>query len=345
MAPHGFQALLIIILLTVAACQAETPTPVVDLPTRVVIPTDTPTTTPTSPPTQIPSVTPSMTITNTPRQTALPTTALTPYTSPTPTPSVISIPPLAPTAAIRPIAVPDAFVYGRSVEGRDLYARRIGEGTTVIMLVGGIHGGFEANTVTLVEEMVSYFEATPGRVLPGITLILIPSANPDGLTRGRNLSGRFNANGVDLNRNWACGWEPTAFFGEQTISPGPEPFSEPETESLAALINDIRPAIVLFYHSAANGIFAGDCDSSGNSSRMAQILGAATGYNFGSAFTDYAVTGTASAWVDGLGLSAAAVELSSADQTEFDRNLRGVLALQCWLLGESALALPECTET
>jgi hypothetical protein len=228
----------------------------------------------------------------------------------------------------------DLFVFGRSVQARDLTGRRLGTGEQVLMLVGGIHGGFEANTVALVEALTAHFEATPGDILPGITLVLIPQLNPDGIALGRTLAGRFNANGVDLNRNWGCGWSEEAFFRDQRISAGGEPFSEPETAALSALITTLEPAAVLFYHSAADGVFSGECGGDAGSNRLAAVLGDAAGYSFGADFAAYPVTGTAPAWVNSRGIPSADVELSTADDPEFERNLRGVMALQCWLTGE-----------
>jgi protein MpaA len=213
----------------------------------------------------------------------------------------------------------------------------------MLMLVGGIHGGWESNTVTLVEALIAHFEANPDQVLPGLSLLLVPALNPDGAALGGTLAGRFNANGVDLNRNWGCEWEATAYFRDDEVDPGSEPFSEPETTALAALINDFRPAAVLFYHSAANGIFGGRCGDESHSGAMVTVLGEATGYEYGADFTSYPVSGTAPTWVDSLGIPAADVELASASATEFERNLRGVLALQCWLVGEAAADLSLCS--
>ena len=229
--------------------------------------------------------------------------------------------------------LPEAFIFGQSVQGRDLRARRIGDGQQLIMLVGGIHGGAEVNTVTLVEALQNHFEDNPAQILPDISLLFVPQLNPDGVALGQTAAGRFNANGVDLNRNWACDWQEEAFFRETPVGAGSAPFSEPETLALGALINDLRPALVLFYHSAADGVFAGSCGSSGGvSDEMAAVLGQATGYPYGQTFSAYTVTGTAPGWVDSLGIPAADVELSTANDIEFERNLRGVIAVQCWVL-------------
>lgn len=320
----------------IAACQpTSVPSEGEPLPTLFVLPSVTP------PPTETPL------LTQTPTHMITPTLTISPTISDTPTPEAtltftpIVIPTLPPTDT--PLArafLPELFSFGRSVQGRDLVAHRIGDGPRLIMLVGGIHGGWESNTVTLIEEMRTHFQITPGDLLPGVTLLLIPALNPDGVTLGRTLQGRFNGNGVDLNRNWGCGWAPVAYFREEQVSPGSQPFSEPESLALGALINDLRPDVVLFYHSAANGVYGGNCG--GNSAEMVAVLGEATGYPYGEAFTDYTVTGTAPNWVDSLGIPSADVELASPNVTELERNVRGIIALQCWLLNDSAASFPLC---
>lgn len=327
----------LIILLTATACQAEPESQ--PLPTRFIPPTGIPTT---------PTLTPSIVRSPTPSATITPSPTITPtfFTqTPQPTMTPIVIPSLVPSPTVPSVnrpALPPAFIYGTSVQGRQLTARRFGDGEYLIMLVGGIHGGYESNTVSLINELVDYFEANPGTILPNIMLVLIPVANPDGVALGRTSQGRFNANGVDLNRNWGCDWQPTAVFQDQPVNPGGQSFSEPETQFLAALIYDLQPSVVLFYHAAANGIYGGDCDGDGTSNEMVRVLGNATGYNFGTAFSDYTVSGTAANWVDGLGIPAADVELATAENTDFARNLRGIIALQCWLLGDAAIGLEVC---
>jgi hypothetical protein len=233
-----------------------------------------------------------------------------------------------------------ATTIGYSVEGRAIIARRFGEGPRVLLLVGGIHGGWEANTVALVNELIAHFESHPEDVLPGTSLVLIPAANPDGLPRGRTSEGRFNANGVDLNRNWSCGWAAVAVWRNQRVNPGITAFSEPETQALAEYIRELRPAAALFYHSAANGVYAGDCENqaiAADSQALSAVLGEASGYGYGQPFTAYPVTGTAASWVDGQGIPSADVELQTWTETEFEHNLRGIMAVQAWLLGQTPL--------
>jgi len=311
----------------ISACTSSTTTVV--LPTLAQLPTIAPTVT--NPPTMnatsaLSTATPTATPSSTPSRvpSALPTATGTPQPSAT----------VLPTNTHTPL--PQAFAFGQSAQGRNLEAFRYGTGSKIIMLVGGIHTGFEANTTRLVEQLRAHFADHRNHVLPGITMILIPVLNPDGLLMGRQLQGRFNSNNVDLNRNWGCGWSPEAVFRTGPVDPGSEPFSEPETRALGSLIQRINPATVLFFHSAADGVFAGNCGDTGSSlsDEMVAIYGEATGYPYGASFTSYAVTGTAPAWVDSMGIPSADVELASATATEFERNLNGVMALQRWLLGQ-----------
>jgi hypothetical protein len=67
---------------------------------------------------------------------------------------------------------------------------------------------------------------------------------------------------------------------------------------------------------------------------LSAILGEAAGYDYGQSFSAYPVTGTAANWVDGQGVPSADVELETWTGTEFERNLRGIMAVQQWILGQ-----------
>jgi len=229
----------------------------------------------------------------------------------------------------------DFFALGQSVEGRTIWAWQFGEGERTIVLVGGIHGGYEANTVLLSEMLVEHFRRSPEDVLPGIRLVIVPSANPDGTERGRGLEGRFNARGVDLNRNWGCEWSEEATLRERPVDPGPRPFSEPETLALRSFFISVEPDAVIFYHSAVGGVFMGACGNEPAAGWMGRLLAEATGYPYYREFHYYEVTGDASNWLAERGVPAAILELYSQDEPEFDENLRGVMALQCHFAGSS----------
>jgi hypothetical protein len=340
-----FTFLAFIILVVACACQ---PTQVMqDIPTLAALPSVTPAPLVAARPTQTPRAV----------ATVIPTATETPRLTPTRWPANIMLTPgegpppgtldprlltqvaqrvdveAAPDTLLSPLGGENTTLVGTSVEGRRITARTFGTGSHVLLLAGGMHGGWEANTVTLVDELITHFEDSPQDVLPGMTIILIPVVNPDGLVRGRTPEGRFNANGVDLNRNWDCDWLDTAVWRQRRVDPGPTAFSEPETRALSGFIRQMRPDVALFYHSASGGIFAGGCRGDHGSAAMSAILGEATGYSYGKDFSAYPVSGTASNWADGLGIASADVELRSWTSSEFERNLRGIMALQLWLTG------------
>ena len=226
------------------------------------------------------------------------------------------------------------FSIGQSVEGQPIWAWQFGDGPHTIVLVGGIHGGYEGNTVVLSEMLVNHFRGHSEDVLPGIKLVIIPAANPDGLLRGDGLEGRFNANGVDLNRNWGCDWSDTAYLRDIPVDPGPRPFSEPESLALRSYFVAEPPDVVIFYHSALGSIFLGGCGDGGpGMSWLGDLLADSTGYVYQTSFDHYEITGDATNWLAERGIPAAIVELNTREFPEFDRNLPGVMALQCYLVG------------
>ncbi len=227
--------------------------------------------------------------------------------------------------------VSDSSIIGYSAGGRALTARRFGSGGRALLLVGGIHGGWEANTVRLMQQLIDHFTDAPEDIPAGASLVIVPVANPDGLVYGSVPRGRFNDDDVDLNRNWSCGWSSEAYWRQEKVNPGLGSFTEPETIALANYLLELRPAAALFYHSAANGVFAGNCDGDHGSAGLAAVFGEAAGYPYDQPFTAYTVTGVASDWADEQGIPAADVELQSRTDSEYDRNLRGILAVMRWL--------------
>ncbi|MEL7435371.1 MAG: M14 family metallopeptidase [Chloroflexota bacterium] len=318
-----FVLLIILTVIVLSACDAPSsetltlPT-VARFPTRTITPI--PSATVANSQTPYPTVTPTMT----------PTFTLTPTATDIFTATITStlVPSLTPTAT----PLPESFVFGTSVEGRQLIANRVGTGEHIILLVGGIHAGFESNTITLVQQLQRHYENNPAEIASDVTFLFVPVLNPDGEARGRVLNGRFNGNDVDLNRNWGCGWSPDAVFGQGTVNPGTEAFSEPESTALGSLIERLQPAVAIFYHSAANGVFAGGCEGEVRvSDALAEVYGEASGYSYGNEFEAYPVTGTAPAWIDSIGIPALDVELATAEGTELSRNLTAVMAVQAWV--------------
>lgn len=234
---------------------------------------------------------------------------------------------------------------GESVEGRVIDAYTFGTGDTTILFVGGMHGGYEWNSVLLAYRMIDYFTAHPDEVPVHMTVAIIPDINPDGVykvtgTEGRFTAadvtepavvgtGRFNANNVDLNRNFGCKWQPTSTWRGNTVSAGTAAFSEPESKALRAYVETIKPSAVVFWHSQANAVYASECQNGVLPETMV-VMNAYAGaaeYRAVPSFDAYPITGDAEGWLASIGIPAVTVELSTHETTEWQKNLAGVQAL------------------
>lgn len=131
---------------------------------------------------------------------------------------------------------PGHFVAGHSVEGRPLKYTVHGDGPRVVMFMASIHGSEGAGT-PLLGRFARYLEKYP-ETLGGLTVIILPVANPDGLSR----SDRLNIHGVDLNRNFPAGnRRDSDRFGLTALS-------EPESRALHTLIVERRPELIVSIH-------------------------------------------------------------------------------------------------
>ncbi len=235
-------------------------------------------------------------------------------------------------------------VIGNSVEGRPITAHTYGTGDTTLVFVGGIHGGYEWNSVLLAYELMDYLEEDSSRIPANLSVVVIPDANPDGTYRvigkegrftvtdvpaGDHSSGRFNANGVDLNRNFACKWQAEATWRGNKVSAGTNTFSEPEAQALRDFFIKEKPVASVFFHSQANAVYASECEAGilPETLSVMSTYANAAGYNAVSSFTAYPVTGDIEGWLASIGIPAVTVELSSHTAIEWERNLRGITAL------------------
>jgi predicted deacylase len=290
-----------------------------------------------------------------PLATAVPSLADTPTLGPPAGATATAVLPTAPTAATtspaaatltgQPWSAPAISVtetIGYSAEGRPIIAYRFKSGPTHLVFVGGIHGGYEWNSILLAYEMIAAFQRHPWRIPDSLTITIIPSANPDGqfLVTGReglfssaevaadSLAGRFNGNQVDLNRNWDCEWTPQAFWRNQPISAGTGPFSEPETAALRNFLLAQRPAAVVFWHSQFRAVFAAGCpETYPPALELAHRYGQAAGYPVYERFTSYPITGDASDWLATQEIPSISVELTTHNELDWPENWAAILAL------------------
>ncbi len=231
---------------------------------------------------------------------------------------------------------------GLSAQGRPITAVQIGDGPRKLVVVGNTHGGPEANTYRLTLELIDYFRANPQQVPPSVRLYLIPSLNPDGLALGT----RFDAAGVDLNRNMntnldACpenDWRVTVYGAGGVISDtgGPYPDSQVESRLIRAFLLDAAGAI--FLHSNAGLVFPAACEHS-PSIHLAEVYAQGAGYAYSRFWPNYLITGGMHDWAGSLGIAAITPELITGDQSEFAQNLAGLQAVLAQ--AETLLPLPE----
>ncbi len=239
----------------------------------------------------------------------------------------------------------EPVVIGTSVQGRSIEATSYGTGNTHLFIVGGIHGGYEWNSVVLAYEMMDYLTAHPELVPTNLTVTIVPSANPDGVfkivgTEGRFTSddvpvtgdqtlGRFNANNVDLNRNFDCKWKSESMWRGNVVSAGTEAFSEPEARAIRELVAQQDPVAVIFLHSQSNAVYASECTDGILPETMAlmNVYADAAGYPAIDTFDSYDVTGDAEGWLASIGIPAITVELSTHNTIEWEKNRAGLEAV------------------
>ncbi|MDA0269537.1 MAG: DUF2817 domain-containing protein [Chloroflexi bacterium] len=219
-------------------------------------------------------------------------------------------------------SVLEEVVIGHSVQGRPIEMFCVGDGSHLVLLVGGMHTGVEENTVTLARQMVVEMERGGLSIPLVVRLCAIPVLNPDGLAHDQ----RTNANGVDLNRNWATSdWHPEAFHpASGTVSGGTAPLSEPETRALADFVIVARPTIVVVWHSYAALV-------EGNDIPLAEHLGLAyaeaAALDYVEHWEAYPITGQFIDAMEAAGVAAIDVELRWSDDSDAAAQQDGVNAL------------------
>ncbi len=254
------------------------------------------------------------------------------YFLPTLTPNPFYTPPVfeTPTPFVLANGGTHRTIIGYSLAGRPIEAYAFGEGKREYLIVAGIHGGYEGNTVALANELITYINANP-EVVPGSAkLYIIRNMNPDGEARSSDVDGRVNNNGVDLNRNfpsenWVADWDRDGCWLLGPTTGGLYGGSEPETRTVMGFITAHKITALISYHSAALGIFPGGVPWEESSKGLAQALAKETKYPYPPIDTGCEYTGTLADWAVEAGVGAAVdMELSTHKNTDFDRNLKAL---------------------
>ncbi|HSB91285.1 MAG TPA: M14 family metallopeptidase [Anaerolineales bacterium] len=240
-------------------------------------------------------------------------------------------------ASTEPSPTPDdtPIVIGTSVGGRPLEVYRFGNGPRELLIVAGIHGGYEWNTVLLADALVAHVRDGSVAVPEDASLFILHDLNPDGYERAHGAEGRANDRGVDLNRNWPLNWQPdwnrSGCWDYLPITAGKHPLSEPETAALLGFIVQHDFQALISYHSAALGIFPGGQPPTEGSLRLAEAIHGVTDYPYPPQRNGCEYTGQFADWATAQGMAAVDVELSTHDSIDLWVNLdvlRTFLAFQ-----------------
>lgn len=213
----------------------------------------------------------------------------------------------------------DVFQIGKSVLGRPILAVRIGSRDECVLYAAGFHGSERLTTLcnlmfiedfcTALRDNTDFSISNARNALCNKSIIVIPCVNPDGYEislNGATTAGasankitringnndirywNANANGVDINHNFDAGFERMKEIeraaGITGLAPrrygGEAPESEPETQSLVALVNQYNVVEVLAWHSQGEEIywqFGENTPEKGY--RLAQLFSTASGYS------------------------------------------------------------------
>ncbi len=279
----------------------------------------------------------------------------------TDSPTLVSAPSLAPTTYLLPtvtpnprgthivVTTPTAFEYvpstlqapppmviGYSVMGRPLEVYKFGHGASERLIVAGIHGGYEWNTIALADELIEELYVHPELVPADVTLYILRALNPDGEARAHDRTGRVNENGVDLNHNfpyhWKEEWDREGCWNYLATTGGVGPASEPETTALINFISLHNFDALISYHSAALGIFAGGMPPFAPSDDLAQSIANKSPYAYPPVNTGCDYSGNLTDWASSVeGIPSVDIELSNHTDTDFGANLRILSVFLSWV--------------
>lgn len=207
---------------------------------------------------------------------------------------------------------------GLSAEGRVIEASRLGSGGKKVLFVATHHGDEEG--AAILNRLINYLAYNYETVSQNTSVWVIPVLNPDGQARDT----RYNAHGVDLNRNYATndwGGKGTTYPAFTPCYPGPYPFSEPETHALGTLVNTESVSTLVSYHGYEVTTYSGGNTAGRN---LAWLMGVSTGYGY---YGDIEVSGDVTRWfAQSRGGPSVTVEVSyESEEAMWNRNLPAML--------------------
>lgn len=204
---------------------------------------------------------------------------------------------------------------GRSVEGRPIYAIRLGNGKKEVLFDASMHAREHMSTNVVLEMLDTYSYHYLNKsnyagynvksTLDAVSMWFVPMMNPDGVTlvqagakgvkngalatkiNGSTNFARWKANvrGVDLNENFDGGWNK---IKSSTTKPsfasykGPRAFSEPEAVALRDFVRKHSFKTYISYHSSGQIVFWFQWQKGAQAARdltLARRVSSLTGYS------------------------------------------------------------------
>lgn len=258
-----------------------------------------------------------------------------------PTPSFVPTPVAAVNVPIQNTALPsknvvisltpssvftEEIAIGESVNKNPLTVQRFGSGQTQRLILAGIHGGYEWNTVDLANKLIEHVKENPSIIPADITLYILPVFNIDGYKKDLGPIGRANANGVDINRNfnafWMKDWDRKGCWNQEPITAGSAPESEPETRALEAFLIEHDIDALISYHSAALGIFPGGQPPDEDAKHLAEAIHSVSAYPYPPLDYGCKYTGQLVDWAAAHDIAAIDIELSTHNELDYEINLK-----------------------
>ncbi|HVL87416.1 MAG TPA: M14 family zinc carboxypeptidase [Candidatus Thermoplasmatota archaeon] len=151
---------------------------------------------------------------------------------------------------------------GKSVLGFDLWVVEIAdflnadkrplEGREVVWLDGGTHANEQLGMMLAylwVEHLLTQYGSDPTAtwIVENRHTYILPMVNPD----GNHMDSRWNAHGVNINRNYPVGW---GQVNERVVGnyPGPYAMSEPETRAVVDWLHKVKPDYFNSFHTGVD---------------------------------------------------------------------------------------------
>lgn len=171
---------------------------------------------------------------------------------------------IAPYVRDRP-GVVEVERIGQTVEGRPIWALHITDPTTppehTLLVTSAIHA-LEWVGAEVATDLVVRLAEDP---VPGVRVTVVPLLNADGrmrvesdLLEGTNRYRRSNANGVDLNRDFATHREAQAIWRHvlpRRYTTSPAPLSQPESQAIDRLADRERFDVAVSLHAFGGYIY------------------------------------------------------------------------------------------